>query len=220
MHHEAHYNLQNFDEAQSLFEDIIEKDPHRLEGMDTLSNILFVKEQFVALSHLAHRAVAMDKYRPETCCIVGNYYSLKGEHEKAVVYFRRALHLDRSCLGAWTLMGHEYMEMKNTSAAIDAQGLTQAPLKRGKGRTSAGTYIEAEGRLEAGSGTLASRYDAGLPGNNPSIPQQKGRGQRQTGGRSCRPRRERAQKKAKRPLRAARNGPGGRSQDEHIRTTP
>jgi len=42
-----------------------------------------VKEQFAALSHLAHRAAAADKYRPETCCIIGNYYSLKGQHEKA-----------------------------------------------------------------------------------------------------------------------------------------
>ena len=50
--------------------------------MDTYSNILYVKEQFAALSHLAHRVAAADKYRPETCCIVGNYYSLKGQHEK------------------------------------------------------------------------------------------------------------------------------------------
>ena len=51
--------------------------------MDTYSNILYVKEQFAALSHLAHRAAAAVKYRPETCCIIGNYYSLKGQHEKA-----------------------------------------------------------------------------------------------------------------------------------------
>ena len=52
------------------------------QGMDTYSNILYVKEQFAALSHLAHRAAVADKYRPETCCIIGNYYSLKGQHEK------------------------------------------------------------------------------------------------------------------------------------------
>ena len=53
-----------------------------LQGMDTYSNILYVKEHFAALSHLAHRVSAADKYRPETCCIIGNYYSLKGQHEK------------------------------------------------------------------------------------------------------------------------------------------
>jgi anaphase-promoting complex subunit 8 len=64
--------------------------------------------------------VATDKYSPDTCCIVGNYYSLKGQHEKAVEYFRRALRLNSRYLAAWTLMGHEFMEMKNTAAAIEA----------------------------------------------------------------------------------------------------
>lgn len=72
------------------------------------------------LAFLAQVASATDKFRPETCCVIGNYYSLKSEHEKAVMYFRRALTLDRSFLSAWTLMGHEYIEMKNTHAAIES----------------------------------------------------------------------------------------------------
>ena len=72
------------------------------------------------LAFLAQLATATDKFRPETCCVVGNYYSLKSEHEKAVNYFRRALTLDRNFLSAWTLMGHEYVEMKNTHAAIES----------------------------------------------------------------------------------------------------
>ena len=50
--------------------------------MDIYSNILYVKEAFAALSHLAQRAALTNKYRPETACIIGNYYSLKGQHEK------------------------------------------------------------------------------------------------------------------------------------------
>lgn len=72
------------------------------------------------LAFVAQLATATDKFRPETCCVVGNYYSLKSEHEKAVQYFRRALTLDRNFLSAWTLMGHEYVEMKNTHAAIES----------------------------------------------------------------------------------------------------
>lgn len=41
--------------------------------------------------------------------ILGNYYSLMGDHLKAVIYFRKALKLDRNCLAAWTLMGHEVL---------------------------------------------------------------------------------------------------------------
>jgi len=51
---------------------------------------------------------------------VGNHYSLRAEHEKAIRYFRRATQLDRTYLSAWTLMGHEYVEMKNSHAAIEA----------------------------------------------------------------------------------------------------
>ena len=50
----------------------------------------------------------------------GNYYSLKSEHEKAVLYFRRALKINRNYLAAWTLLGHEYLELKNTHAAVEA----------------------------------------------------------------------------------------------------
>ena len=52
--------------------------------------------------------------------LLGNHYSLRSEHEKAVKYFRRATQLDRTYLSAWTLMGHEYVEMKNSHAAIEA----------------------------------------------------------------------------------------------------
>jgi tetratricopeptide (TPR) repeat protein len=52
--------------------------------------------------------------------VTGNHYSLRAEHEKAVKYFRRATELDRTYLSAWTLMGHEYVELKNSHAAIEA----------------------------------------------------------------------------------------------------
>lgn len=50
----------------------------------------------------------------------GNYYSLRGEHERAVVYFKRALRLNPDFVSAWTLLGHEYMELRNTHAAVEA----------------------------------------------------------------------------------------------------
>ena len=95
-------------------------DPHRIDSLDHYSNILYVMSARPKLAFLAQLATTTDKFRPETCCVVGNYYSLKSEHEKAVMYFRRALTLDRSFLSAWTLMGHEYVEMKNTHAAIES----------------------------------------------------------------------------------------------------
>ncbi|KAI9707784.1 MAG: Anaphase-promoting complex subunit 23 [Candelina mexicana] len=110
----------DFESAESIFASLIQTDPHRIDSLDHYSNILYVMANRPKLAFLAQLATATDKFRPETCCVVGNYYSLKSEHEKAVMYFRRALTLDRNFLSAWTLMGHEYVEMKNTHAAIES----------------------------------------------------------------------------------------------------
>ncbi|CDF36896.1 TPR repeat-containing protein [Chondrus crispus] len=116
----ALYNVRRFDEAQQLYDDIYTEDPHCLDGIDIYSNILYVKEDKVQLSLLANRCIKIDKFRLETCCVIGNYYSLRGQHDQAVVYFQRALKLNRNYLSAWTLMGHEFLEMKNASAAVEA----------------------------------------------------------------------------------------------------
>ena len=114
----VHYHMREFEQSLEWFSQI--HDPFSLENKDVYSNILYVKEDRVALSHLAHQSVAVDKYRPETCCIIGNYYSLKQQRQKAVLYFQRALKLDRSYTSAWTLMGHEYVELKQTENAMEA----------------------------------------------------------------------------------------------------
>ena len=115
-----HYHAKDFETAAEIFSNLLINEPHRLDALDHYSNILYVMGNRPQLSFLAQIATATDKFRPETCCVVGNYYSLKSEHEKAVMYFRRALTLDRNFLSAWTLMGHEYIEMKNTHAAIES----------------------------------------------------------------------------------------------------
>lgn len=94
--------------------------PYRLDSLDHYSNILYVMGMRPKLAFLAHLCSNVDRFRPESCVVVGNYYSLLSMHEKAVQYFRRALTLDRTCLSAWTLMGHEYVELKNTHAAIES----------------------------------------------------------------------------------------------------
>ncbi|KAF8893805.1 hypothetical protein BD779DRAFT_1669341 [Infundibulicybe gibba] len=114
------YHLHDFRQAELQFEQILSLDPYRVDDIDVFSNILYVTDSKLKLSNLAHEFLALDKDRPEVCCLVGNHYSLRAEHEKAVKYFRRATQLDRTYLSAWTLMGHEYVEMKNSHAAIEA----------------------------------------------------------------------------------------------------
>ncbi|PIG69222.1 cell division cycle [Aspergillus arachidicola] len=131
-----YYHSKDFEEASRIFTEILIASPHRLDSLDHYSNILYVMGARPQLAFVAQVATATDKFRPETCCVVGNYYSLKSEHEKAVMYFRRALTLDRNFLSAWTLMGHEYIEMKNTHARLNP---TAAPWTSTAKTTEPGT---------------------------------------------------------------------------------
>lgn len=114
------YHMHDFGNAEAQFKKLRAIDPYRIDDIDVYSNILYVSENRLELSKLAHEFLPLEKDRPEICCLVGNHYSLRGEHEKAIKYFRRATQLDRTYLSAWTLMGHEYVEMKNSHAAIEA----------------------------------------------------------------------------------------------------
>lgn len=114
------YHARDHDAAMEIFDGLLRSHPHRLDGMEIYSNLLYVLPNRPKLATLAAMASETDKFRPETNCILGNYYSLISEHEKAVLHFRRALSLDRSFQAAWTLMGHEYIELKNTQAAIES----------------------------------------------------------------------------------------------------
>ncbi|XP_035914825.1 cell division cycle protein 23 homolog [Anopheles stephensi] len=116
----AYSNKRDVDRSIDIFQHLQSVDPYRLDNLDSYSNLLFVKDMKTEMSHLAHKVVEINKYSPETCCVVGNYYSIRSDHYKAVMYFQRALKLNPRYLSAWTLMGHEFMEMKNTNAAIQS----------------------------------------------------------------------------------------------------
>ena len=80
----AYYSLRQYDDAEASFGLVRSMDPFRLLSMDTYSNILYVKEKQAELSALAHSVVEVDKFCPESCCVVGNYYSLKGRQVQQV----------------------------------------------------------------------------------------------------------------------------------------
>lgn len=116
----ASYQNRNVAEAASIFRDLHHHMPYRLDQLDEYSNILYVQEDAVALSQLAHVAATVDPRRPESCIIAGNYYSLKQMRSKAVECFRQAVEMDPSFSTAWTLLGHEYVEWKQTAHAMEA----------------------------------------------------------------------------------------------------
>jgi anaphase-promoting complex subunit 8 len=88
--------------------------------LDDFSNVLFVLGDRRGLSSLALDCFTVDPFRAESNCVAGNLYGMLGQHDKSLMHFRRAVSIDPSCVAAWTLLGHEYLEVHNTSAAVAA----------------------------------------------------------------------------------------------------
>ncbi|CAF3854828.1 unnamed protein product [Rotaria magnacalcarata] len=106
--------------ARTCCEDARTIDPYNLDSMDIFSNILFVLEDYHALAGLAQKCIEIEKYRFETCIVVGNFYSIRNDHARAIQYFTRALRMNPDYPAAWILLGHEFVEGKNHAAAINA----------------------------------------------------------------------------------------------------
>ena len=127
----------DFETAEKEFDAVQTADPYRMEDVDIYSNMLYVMDKRAKLGKLAHEYAEIDRNRAEVCCLIGqffcnlrvmfraeivrgNYYSSRSDHTKAITYFKRSLMLNRDYLPAWTLMGHEFVELKNSHAAIEA----------------------------------------------------------------------------------------------------
>jgi len=65
------YHLHDFGQAEIQFERILALDPYRIDDIDVFSNILYVTDNRLKLARLAHEFLALDKDRPEVCCLVG-----------------------------------------------------------------------------------------------------------------------------------------------------
>jgi anaphase-promoting complex subunit 8 len=58
-------------DAEAQFTKILSIDPERIDNIDIYSNILYLTNNKLKLSSLAHDFLALDKDRPEVCCVVG-----------------------------------------------------------------------------------------------------------------------------------------------------
>ncbi|KAI0467710.1 cell division cycle protein-like protein 23 [Xylaria cf. heliscus] len=112
--------MNDFASARSVFSEMLVSNPRYLDFLEHYSNVLYNLESPTALAFAAQLASSVDPYRPESCCAIGYFYSMSKRHEDAIIYFRRAVTLDRSCATAWTFLGHKYMDVNNLYAALSS----------------------------------------------------------------------------------------------------
>lgn len=49
---------------------------------------------------------------------LGNLYNAAGLHDKSANYFKQTIRLNPTWIHAWTLLGHEYIELKDLGSAV------------------------------------------------------------------------------------------------------
>lgn len=108
------------DLAVALFSQIRQTDPYLVDAMDIYSNALYVRRKRKDLAKLAYDMEKIDPFTPEANSCIANSYSAREQHTKAIVYFTRALRLNPDHLNSWTLIGHEYLEVKSFDKALQA----------------------------------------------------------------------------------------------------
>ncbi|KAL1734806.1 hypothetical protein EV714DRAFT_201840 [Schizophyllum commune] len=114
------YFCNNLLDAEKQFDSNLAAEPFRLDDIDAHASTLWLADKKKRIAELAAHFAGAPQDRPEYYCLMGNHYSARKEHEKAVRAFRKATYLDRTYGAAWTLMGHEYYEMANYHAAIES----------------------------------------------------------------------------------------------------
>ncbi|EEB06895.1 anaphase-promoting complex subunit Apc3 [Schizosaccharomyces japonicus yFS275] len=104
----VYFELVQYDKAVFYFEKLRRGYPARIEDMEVYSTALWHLQKKVELSYLAHEALELHPYAPQSWCILANCFSLQREHSQALKCITRAIQLDSTFEYAYTLQGHEY----------------------------------------------------------------------------------------------------------------
>jgi anaphase-promoting complex subunit 3 len=145
----AHYEREQYQEAEDVFQRIRDKAPSFLDHMEVYSNTLWQLKQEVPLGYLAHTLMEQDRLSPQAWCALGNANSLDQQHDDAIKCFSRATQLDPKFAYAFTLQGHEHVTNEEYEKAMAAfRGAISADCRHYNGWYGLGTVFEKMGKLD------------------------------------------------------------------------
>jgi anaphase-promoting complex subunit 3 len=145
----AHYEREQYLDAEDVFKRIREKAPSFLEHMEVYSNTLWQLKREVPLGHLAHTLMDQDRLSPQAWCALGNAKSLDRQHDDAIQCFSRASQLDPKFAYAFTLQGHEHVTNEEFDKAMIAfRGAISADIRHYNGWYGLGSVYERMGKFD------------------------------------------------------------------------
>ena len=87
---------------------------------DVYSDYLYVNAKRDELKKFCKEITDTRGWTKEACYVIGNLFSLLHQHEKAILWMRRALIIDPEYEAALIILGNEYIELKLPKDAITA----------------------------------------------------------------------------------------------------
>ncbi|ODV93185.1 hypothetical protein PACTADRAFT_51804, partial [Pachysolen tannophilus NRRL Y-2460] len=115
-----HFEIVNYEKAESYFIRLRKLDRTRLEDMEYYSTLLWHLHKESELSYLSHELHEVDKNAPETWVAIGNSFSLLREPDEAIKCFEKAVQLNPNFAYAYTLQGHEYVSNDSFENALES----------------------------------------------------------------------------------------------------
>ena len=116
----AYYEMNEYKPSILAHREMLRLEPFRLKGLEILSTALCHLNRDKELCSLAQQVVDVDKFAPETWCVVGNCFSLQKEPEAAIRFFQRSLQIDAGFTYAYTLTGHEHVSNEDLDKAVES----------------------------------------------------------------------------------------------------
>ncbi|KAL3091024.1 hypothetical protein niasHT_023624 [Heterodera trifolii] len=103
-----------------VFEEIRRLYPRHLNGMEIYSTALWQLHDSKKLSALASKMAEIARNQPQTWCIAANCFSVEKQHETAIECLERSIRLDHRFAYAYSLLGHELIDMNDFGRAAQA----------------------------------------------------------------------------------------------------
>ncbi|KAL8283882.1 hypothetical protein RQP46_005314 [Phenoliferia psychrophenolica] len=114
----AYFDMLNYDKAEKAFAQARVAAPHLLDSMELYSTVLWHMRLATPLSFLAQDLMAIAPGATQSWIAAGNVFSHLKDHPAALKCFKRAAQLDSQCVYAYTLSGHECVELDEWERAL------------------------------------------------------------------------------------------------------
>ncbi|CAD5205504.1 unnamed protein product [Bursaphelenchus okinawaensis] len=114
------FELRDYARSSEVLLELRRVFPSRIEGMESLSTALWQLQNHHQLSALAADLINTNRDSAITWCVVGNSLSLEKHHEAAVEAFERAIQINPRFGYAYSLLGHELIDLTKLDRALEA----------------------------------------------------------------------------------------------------